>query len=172
MPRLKIFLFICLVISASFVSIPGFSGEPKDKDKALADINRYTLTVADYDSEAQGKLPSGLSDADFEIAKENLLEDIITKKVLLQEAQKQSFDKDKAFIKEIERYWEQALLKLLYNKKSQELLRAISADEKSPEIRDRLVREAMDKWIEDLKRAADIKKYRENLKAVRPQHKE
>ena len=143
-------------------------GPPRGDDKVLARINDYTLTTADFESETQGKLPGGLSAPDLERTKEGLLDDIITKKLLIQEAQKQNFDKDKAFIKEIERYWEQALLKLLYNKKSQEFLREISKDESDPKSRDIKVQQALNAWIEGLKKSANIKKYNENLKADGP----
>jgi len=160
-------VMLLILLSSVFV----MAGEPRDDDdKVLARINNYTLTIADFESETQGKLPSGLSGSELEKAKEDLLDEIITKKLLIQEAQKQNFDKDRAFVKEIERYWEQALLKLLYNKRSQELLREISGSESDPEVRNRRVREALDRWMEDLKKRADIKKYKENLKAVRPQY--
>jgi hypothetical protein len=139
-----------------------------DDNKVVAKINDYKLTVADFKYEIKDKMPANLSPADLERAKEDLLDAVITKKLLIQEAQKQNFDKERAFIKEIERYWEQALLKLLYNKRSRELLREISKDESDPKIRDRRVREALDAWIENLKKRADIKRYKENLKAVRP----
>ena len=156
-------IILSLLLSPVFV----MAVEPQGgDDKVIARINNYTLTIADFESETQGKLPSGLSAPDLEKAKEGLLDDIITKKLLIQEAQKQNFDKDKAFIKEIERYWEQALLKLLYNKRSRELLREISKNESDPEIRDSLVREALNTWMEDLRKRADIKKYKENLKAA------
>lgn len=158
-----------IILCISFMPLPAGCGESKgDDNKILARINNYTLTIADFKSETQGKLPSGLSAPDLEKTKEDLLEDIITKKLLIQEAQKQNFDKDKAFVKEIERYWEQALLKLLYNKKSQELLREISRDERDPEVRDKKLQQAMNAWMEALKNSADIKKYKENLEAVKP----
>ena len=165
----KIVLITVIVLSILLFPVFVMAGEPRgDDDKVIARINNYTLTIADFESETQGKLPRGLSAPDLEKAKEGLLDDLITKKLLIQEAQKQKFDKDKAFIKEIERYWEQALLKFLYNKKSQELLREISRDERDPEIRDRLVQQALSVWMEDLKNSADIKKYKENLKTLRP----
>lgn len=165
----KIVLMAFIILSILLVPVFVMAGEPRGgDDKVLARINNYTLTTADFESETQRALPGGLSPAELEKTKEGLLDDLITKKLLIQEAQKQNFDKDKAFIKEIEGYWEQALLKLLYKKKSQELMREISMEEGDPEIRDRLVREALNSWMEDLKNGADIKKYKENLKAVRP----
>ena len=147
-------------------------GSEYGDNKIIAKINKYDLTVADFKSETQG-MPDGLSDADFEKSKESLLDGIITKKVLLQEAQAQNFDKDRAFIKEIERYWEQALLKSLYNKKSQEISRKIEADKDASKsgvdkaVMDKRVREELSAWIEGLKARSDIKKYTENLKEIK-----
>ncbi len=169
MPYSKTILITVIILSVLLSSVFVMAGEPRgDDDKILARINNYTLTTADFKSETQRALPSGLSAPDLEKAKESLLDDLITKKLLIQEAQKQNFDKEKAFVKEIERYWEQALLKLLYKKRSQELLREISMNESDPNSRDRKVQEALNAWIEDLKKSANIKKYKENLKAVRP----
>ena len=131
--------------------------------KIVAKINNYYLTVADFNNEIGDKIPSGLPAPELEKAKEVMLDGVILKKLLIQEAQKQNFDKDKAFTKEIERYWEQALLKLLYNKRSQELSREAGMAESDPEAREKKVREALNAWITGLKERADIKKYRENL---------
>jgi len=118
---------------------------------------------------------------------------MITRNVLLQEAQEQNFDKDKAFMKEIEKYWEQALLKLLIKKKSAELARTIRVtDEEVKAEYDRLAREggkiatyeriepeirnyvlnmkiqgALDAWQVSLRNKANVKIYRENLKAIK-----
>lgn len=168
-PRIisSVVVTLCLLL----ISLSGRCDDlKKDDNTILATINKYKLTAADFKSEAKDKLSGNLSEADFERSKEKILDEIIMKKLLIQEAQKQNFDKDKAFVKEIEIYWEQALLKLLYNKKSQELLREISRSESDPDVRNQKVREALDRWMEDLKKRADIKKYKENLKAIRPQY--
>jgi peptidyl-prolyl cis-trans isomerase C len=122
-----------------------------------------------------------------------MLDELITKKILIQEAQKQNFDKDRAFMKEIERYWEQALLKLLLKKRSDELGRGIEVkesevmeaygqmiaeegpavepyDKVAPEIRNELrkkkIQQAFDKWLVDLRFKSKLKVYEENLKEV------
>lgn len=164
----RIISAIVVILCISFISSSGMCDDLKGNDSTvLATIGKYKLTVADFKSETKGKLPGNLSEADLEKAKEGMLDELITKKLLIQEAQKQNFDKDAAFIKEIEMYWEQALLKLLYRKKSQELLREISSSEKDPQVRDAKVRQALNSWMEDLEKKADIKKYKDNLKEVR-----
>jgi predicted HNH restriction endonuclease len=168
MYNLKAMLLIVMALSILLSPVFAMAGEPQGDDKVLVKINNYSLTVADFEAETHGKLPGGLTAGDLEKVKAGLLDALITKKLLIQEAQKQNFDKDKAFVKEIERYWEQALLKLLYKKRSLELLSEISKSESDPRIRDKKVQEALSAWVEGLKKNADIKRYEENLKAVRP----
>ncbi len=93
--------------------------------KVVARINDYDLTVADFRSEAVTLKDNKNLSSDPNKAKEQLLQDIIRKKLFIQEAQKLNFDKQKYFMSEIERYWEQALLKLLFIKKTEELYRSI-----------------------------------------------
>ena len=112
------------------------------------------------------------------------------KKIILQEAVRHNFDKDRAFMKEIERYWEQALFKLLTKKKMDELSRDIVVEksevreayermsedaggnierfeEKASEIRDDIyntkMQSSLDKWFRELRKKADVKIYKENL---------
>lgn len=174
MPNSRIILF--MLIAASLFSMPACCRNDNlqdGDDKILASINNYKLTVADFKSESRNLLAGNYSDAGFEKAKEGLLDDMITKKLLILEAQKQNFDKDRAFREEIERYWEQALLKLLYKKKEQEMLSKIKAEEEeSPSgqnlyERNKKTREAINSWIEELRSRADIRKYEENLKEVK-----
>lgn len=168
MPNLKKILSISILLSVLLIpacsSNNGLAGDDK---RIVAEINDYKLTIADFKAESRNLSAGNYSPADFEKAKENILDEIITKKVLIQEAQKENFDKDKAFIKEIERYWEQALLKLLYNKKSQELLNKIRLEAgETEDMRSMKVRQAISDWVDGLKSRADIKKYEENLKAI------
>jgi len=116
----------------------------------VAEINKYKMTVEDFRDEARLTAATKYLPADREKAKEELLDEIITKKVLLEEAQRQNFDKNKPFMKEIERYWEQALLKLLIKKKMGELGSA----------------EKLDKWVSDMRKKANVKIYKENLKKI------
>jgi len=93
---------------------------PGTKEKVVARINRFELTVEDFKEEANPLLMKKYSTYPLTKQKDQLLEELITKEVLLQEAQRLNFDKQKAFMKEIEGYWEQALMKSLINRKLQE----------------------------------------------------
>lgn len=132
--------------------------------KVIARINNYDLTEEDFMRGAVYALPDRTLDPDNDVMKEQLLDELITQQVLLQEAQRQDFDKDAAFMKEIERYWEQALLKLLIKKKLREITLAIPPLE--DEARQERIREEMSSWVSELRKRSDVRVYRENLKGV------
>jgi len=115
--------FMMLLLSACFLA--GCQKADSLDQKVLARINGYDLTVSDFRNEAIILKPNKDLSSDPKKAKAELLQDIIGKKLFIQEAQKLNFDKQKYFMSEIERYWEQALLKLLFKKKADELYRSI-----------------------------------------------
>ena len=190
--RRRTFLTIAVLGISALIS--GCGGvEHGDERELVARINTYEMSVDDFESEAGLTAPTKYLSANPEEAKAELLDELITKKLLIQEAQKENFDKDRVFMKEIERYWEQALLKLLLKKKMRELSGAVGVDENearkeydrlaeeeggrigpyermAPEIRDDLrnkkIREAFDGWIAGLKKRANITIYQENLKRI------
>ena len=126
--KCKIVLIIA-ALSVSALSISGCRPVFKEKDhedgRVVAKIDNYEMTVSDFKDELRSKSANKYQSANPIKAKEELMEELITKKILLQEAQEENFDKDKLFMKEIERYWEQALLKILLKKKSDELSNTI-----------------------------------------------
>lgn len=193
----KISLVFAVIIAGLLAA--GCAGEHKsnsaDENIVIAKIDDYKMTAADFRDEARLVLKGRAWQADPARAKEELLENLITKKIMIQEAQKQNFDKNKDFMKEIERYWEQALLKLLYKKKMQEILRAVKVDEKEvreeynrlleakdpeavtepyekmeTEIRNdlisRKVQEDLSAWIASLRNRAKIEVDKKALKSV------
>jgi len=173
-------------MSMMFIFLAGCGrGEKGPDDVIIAKIDNYEMTAGDFKNDVQpgtGK------------TKEELLDELITRKVLLAEAQRQDFDKDRAFMKEIESYWELALLKLLYQKKSKEFARDIQIDEREvlaeyagliedypdmaaepmnevlaelrEEQRGEKLRQAIDAWIGGLRSRARIKIDNENLAMV------
>ncbi len=147
--------FICL-------SVCGCLSKASQPKKIAARINNYELTVEDFkDVSADMRTDKYLSETP-EKAKERLLEELIVKNILLQEAQAQNFDKDKAFMKEIESYWEQALLKLLIKRKIDEFSSKVTVS--SGEAKDVKVRQMLEIWVKDLRKRANVKIYKENLR--------
>ena len=163
---------------------------PSDEGKIVAKINNYEMTVGDFKDEIGQASSIKYMGIKPEAAKEELLEQLITKNILVQEAQRENFDKDRAFMDEIQGYWEQALLKLLLKKKIKELSRQIHVNDQEARIEyDRLAKEgnevlesyekmspriksdilnrkiqaALDAWIASLRKNANVKIYKNNL---------
>ena len=151
MKRLKILIMLLTVACAGlYVCGCGRAKEAAGDTRVIARINKYTMTAEDFRNSASRT---------FGATKEEILDELITKNVLIQEAQKENFDKDKAFMKEIERYWEQALLKLLIKKKTAEFSAAFKGDEKK-------VEDAMGRWVKNLRARANVRVYKNNFDNV------
>ncbi len=120
MLRIQKVRIILSVILLLFISGCGQKHETRD-DRVLAKINDYELKVSDLKEAADPALLKQYASYSPIKDKEQLLEALISKEVLLQEAQKLDLDKEKSFMKEIEGYWEQALLKSLISKRIKEL---------------------------------------------------
>jgi len=155
--------FLVLAVAAS-IAAAGCSAKKNFREsEVLAKINNYELGADDFREEAALTMSDGRLGADK--AKEDILDKLITKKILLQEAQRHNFDKDAKFMKEIERYWEQALLKLLIKKKIAEFSKAIPADIQG-DARQKMLRSELDKWVTSVRGSAKVKIYKENLEKV------
>ncbi len=165
-----------LAVGLAAALITGCAKQP-DKDQIVVQVNNYAVTVDDLKYEAKMVVPGA--------GKELILQDIITKELLLQEAQKMELDKNKLFMKEIENYWKQSLIKRLINIKGEEFLAKakVSAAQVKAEysrlseesagkiepyaqiagqIQERLrIKQAqvlLDNWINGLKKSANIKR--------------
>lgn len=103
--------------------------EKKKEEKIVANINNYKLTVEDFRYESNEISNVSRVLGDMPVTKRDMLDALITKELLLQEAVKQNLDKEKDFMKSIELYWEQALLKNLLARKSQEIAKATAVYE-------------------------------------------
>ena len=88
------YILLALIVSFAMAGCCCRSENKKIPERAvIARINNYDLTVSDFEDEV----------ANPDKSKEEALDELITKKILLQEAQRESFDKDAKFMKEIER---------------------------------------------------------------------
>ncbi len=178
MKRIAIFLLI-------FFGLMFVSGCVKtEPDNIAVTINKYVISPEEFQEEfkASGYYADGEKKKDF-------LEDLINRKLILQEAERQGLDKEQEFLKEVERFWEKALLKNIIERTSRELSAsaqvtedAISArydemlnqgliqdsyEKAYDQIRWQLLREeqfaAFSKWLEELRTTATIKVRRQLL---------
>jgi len=146
--------FIGGFVCAGLVFILGCSQKKGEQVEALAKVNDYTMSVDDFREEVRHSphFSSGTFDKAY------LLDMEIKKQILIQEAQRQGLDRKKSFMKTIERYWEQTLIKELLNEEFKRITQEVPKDKQE---------EAMNDWMDALYKSADVsinKKVLEEIK--------
>lgn len=172
------------VIAAVLIGGCGPSPETgRENDTTLATINDYHLSLDTF----QRQLASELElEPDYKLtidAKREFLDSLIRKELLIQEAVRQELDRQPAFTKAIEKYWESTLIRDLIDKKGREISKRITVTEaeiadrykalkeSAPEtgplseaLRRQLIAELMaakktarlDAWMDELRRQATV----------------
>ena len=109
------------VLIGCFV-LAGCSYDTGGGDKrVVAQINKYKMTADDLRYEL-GNVPyDNMELLGTKEGRQEYIDSLVDKELLLQEAQHQGLDREKDFMKSIESYWEQTLLKLLLERKSKEI---------------------------------------------------
>ena len=167
-----------ILVVLSFVA--GCSSGTGDGDKRLvAQVNNYKMTAEDLRYELNNTPHDEMNLLKTPAGQKEYMDRLLEKEVLLQEAQRLGLDRERDFMKSIESYWEQALLRLLLQRKSKEIAGSIhvysneiekyykDSGENMPLSRvksdiERAIRQeketkAMDAWIEGLKKHSHIK---------------
>lgn len=111
------------------------SGDSEDDGEVLARINDYALTLEEFETQLAADLEM---DEQFKLtqeAKQEFLERLIRKELLIQEAKRRKLDQQEAFVRAMERYWESTLIRDLMNLKGEEVVKRSSITEE--QIRDR-----------------------------------
>jgi len=106
-----------LVILVALLFIFGCTGKSKDK-KVLAKVNNYEITAEEFEEEFKA---STYGSVDTLASRKEFLNTLINRQLILQDAQKKGLDKDKNFLKMIEKFWEQSLLKFVLERKNNEV---------------------------------------------------
>ena len=156
--------------------------EKTDKKPVLAKINDYELTLEEFEDRLVEDLRLNEDYKVTEEAKKELLEQLIRKELLIQEAKKMDLDRKDDFVKTIERYWESTLIRNLMELKGQKIVKRVyvsqeeiekrykemekSAQDIAPpdEIRRKIAeqikeakkRERLKEWIEELRKDAEV----------------
>ncbi|MFA5363513.1 MAG: hypothetical protein WC335_09815, partial [Candidatus Omnitrophota bacterium] len=110
MKKYAVILLVGLFIAGCMSSPEG--GKP------LARINNYEISEAEFEEEFKA---SSYSHSDTVESRGEFLNTLINRKLILQDAQKKGMDKNESFLKMIERFWEQSLLKIALDRKSNEI---------------------------------------------------
>jgi len=168
-----IVVLFCLALVGCGTSVP-----PK---QVVVTVNDYVVTIDEFE---QGFAQSAYAAGDDKAqARREYLDTLINQKLILQDAQKKNLDKDRAFLRSIERFWEQSLLTVaigvktkeiggsfqvpedqvrkLYDQMVKEGLTAKTYEEMYPQIRWQAARQMeaqmLGSWMDGLRRDARIK---------------
>ncbi|MFC1667662.1 SurA N-terminal domain-containing protein [Candidatus Omnitrophota bacterium] len=177
---MRIIFYKIIIISVVFSFLGSCSFYDSDIDRGVvAQVNKYKMKVEDLKDELKNMPYDEIFLLKTDQGRREYVNRLLEKQVLIQEAQRQGLDKEKDFMKTIENYWEQALLKLLLQRKSKEISGLIyvsdseinkyyrNSGEKAPfskvkedikkAIRQEKETKAMDAWIQELRKRAHIR---------------
>jgi len=136
-------LFVVLLLT-------GCSRSPAQKD-ILAKVNNYEITRSEFENEFKVS-PYGKTDTPE--SRRDFLNTLIDRKLILQYAQQKDYDKEKGFLKLIEKFWEQSLLKVALDKKTREIESKISSS--GWEAKRTEETKMMGDWMNELRKNAHI----------------
>lgn len=109
LPRLiPVFISICLLCGCG----------QKDEKPAAIKIDNIRITSGEY-SEAFRNSPYASSDTPE--ARKEFLDNFITRMLILREAERTGMDKDPEFLKNVQFFWQQSLIKMVLDSKIKEL---------------------------------------------------
>jgi hypothetical protein len=170
----KKYTFVTLV-AVAVMPAAGCAKKP-DKDRIIARVNDYKVTMDDFKREADLSLPGA--------SREQVMKDLITRELLVQESQKIGIDKNPEFMKEIEDYWKQTLIKQMISRKGNEFLQVVKV---SPEeiqagaqpqessvnagkrLRMQKAQILLNEWLAGLGKNSRIEVYAEIFNALEPE---
>ena len=166
-------IFIGILLAS--VALAGCSAGGGGDSRVVAQVNDYKMTVEDLKYELENVPYDDIRLLETEKGRLDYINRLLEKEILLQEAQKKGLDREKEFMRSIENYWEQALLRLLLQKKSNEISGLIhvydneideyyretgedlSRSDISRIIRQKKETEAMNVWVQELKKHSRVK---------------
>jgi hypothetical protein len=116
MTKYKIFIMPLLSIS---LFLSGCCQRPSSPggQEIVVSINNYNITRDEFDREYRD---SAYGNTGTDESRKSFLESLIDRKLILQYAQREGLDREKGFLRMIEKFWEQSLLKVALDKKMKE----------------------------------------------------
>ncbi|MEI7751754.1 MAG: SurA N-terminal domain-containing protein [Candidatus Omnitrophota bacterium] len=121
-----------------------------DQDTVVM-INDYSISRGEFENEFKA---STYGEVDTPESRQNFLNTLIDRKLILQYAQREGLDKEPNFLKAIERFWEQSLLKVALDKKTKEIESKITASDW--QVKRAEEAKAMSDWMSELRKKARI----------------
>jgi len=149
------------------------------KEKPVIKIGEIEITLEEFNKAFES---SRFFKEEGHGKRKEFLKEFINRKLLLREAERLGLDKDPQFLDEIQRFWEQALIKRILFKKLKEVSSQVQVTEKEireyysahkdkfstkelPQIYSQIKwlifsqkkKKALEEWIDSLKKSANIK---------------
>ena len=175
---MKKLIFICSFI----MIISSCTSKPDDNREILVRINDYKLTTDEFKKLFVEEMAFDSEFKPTRSAREEFLEGLIRKELLINEAVKLKLDRKEAFIRSIEKYWEATLIKELLELKNKEIQETtyvtqeeiereyirmkkeegidLPLENLSGDIRDRLdekkKQQLIEKWMSELRNKAKV----------------
>ncbi len=172
---MKRIVFSLLVVCFIFTGCSSGNG---GDNRVVAQVNDYKMSVEDLRYELENTPYDDEVLLETQEGRQKYLDRLLEKEILLQEAQRQGLDRQKDFMKSIENHWEQALLKLLLERKSKEISGLVHVYEEEireyydasgetlpfsrikrdieRDVRRKKETDAMNAWIEELRSKSSI----------------
>ena len=114
---IPIFLSICLLCGC---------GRATDKKSPSIKIDNIKISANDYEDAFQN---SSFAASDTPESRKEFLDTFISRMLILRQAQRTGMDKDPEFLKSVERFWQQSLVKMVLDKKIKELSSHVRVDD-------------------------------------------
>ncbi len=127
----KYTIYFMRIILIAFIPV-FFSCSENDsfiKEDVVLTINNFAMSKSEFKNQCAVDVEYNEKFKTSTTAKQEMLDGIIRKELLIQEAKKMGLDKDTKFISAIERYWEATLIKLLIEQKNNEIQKSTLVSE-------------------------------------------
>ena len=164
--RPSIWFLLGVLLGVGIVSVGNRERKDPLLDRVVAKVNDYTITVRDFNQEARELAPvfKNVSSLPPQMIKSHILDDMVRREVLLEEAQKLNIDKNGGFMKQVENFWRLSLIKELISRKTNELSGQIK--DPDPNVKRQKVQEAIQAWADQLTTQAKVTVDREVLNGL------
>lgn len=133
MKRIFYFLLVILLLA-------GCAKNSADKDKrVIAKINNYEISKDEFEQKFS---ELSLTHNQGKEAKQEFLDALISKVLIIQDAQAKGLDKKQDFLRMIERFWEHSLVKLALDEKTKEI-------QASQKVSDEIIKERYEGLVKE-----------------------
>lgn len=128
---------------------------PYRNNSVAVKVNDYEITREEFEQEFRD---SSFGTSDTLESRKDFLDNLISRQLILQDAQKKGLDKEKNFLKMIQKFWEQSLLKTTLDKKYKDIIDNLRASDEKMRPDTIKAREslAMDEWLAQLRKDSRI----------------